>query len=143
VRAVLSLDERGTGRVRARVASTTPDRVGANSRAVARLVVQQPTLRLLPSVGPPGLVTMAYGEEMPPRAEVTLTWVPGITPNDGPFTVAADGTLRVPVLIMRGDDALGDRVVVARSVDQLFAPLRAEILVVPRSLSPPDFLGRG
>jgi uncharacterized repeat protein (TIGR01451 family) len=143
VRAELSLDERGTGRVRARVASTTLDRVGANNRAVARVTVQQPTLRLLPSVGPPGLVTMAYGEEMPPRAEVTLTWVPGITPNDGPFRVAADGTLRVPVLIMRGDDALGDRVVVARSVDRLFAPLRAEILVVPRSLSPPDFLGRG
>jgi uncharacterized repeat protein (TIGR01451 family) len=121
--------------------SSAPDPVPANNTGTLALPVRQPTLRLLPSVGPPGFVTLAYGEDFPPGALVQVVWQPGINAFDGPFPVAADGTLRVPLLIVRRDQ-LGTRLAVATNAQQLFSEVSAPMLVVPRSESPPRFLGR-
>jgi hypothetical protein len=90
----------------------------------------------------PGFVALAYGEDFPPGAKVKLSWLPGITTYSGPFTVAADGTLRVPMLIV-GRDQLGPRKIVAASIDHRFGSVDNTMLVVPRTESPPNFIDRG
>lgn len=127
--------------VTARVSSTTPDPVPANNAATAKLTVKQPTIRLLPAIGPPGFVSIAFGENFPPRALITLVWKPGITSYGGTYKIAADGTVRAQMLVVRADQ-LGVRVLVARSANGLFTPVSGPMLVVPRTESPPDFLGR-
>jgi Tol biopolymer transport system component len=128
--------------ITAKVHSSVLDPVPSNNTAKTPLPVRQPAIRLLPSVGPPGFVTLAFGEDFPPGSTVKLVWKPGITPYAGPFTVAADGTLRVQELIVRRD-LLGLRKIVAASPTDLFSPVDNTMLVVPRTESPPRFLGRG
>ena len=128
--------------ITATVASLVPDPVPAdNSRSVV-LPVKQPAIRLLPAIGPPGFVTLAFGEDFPVGDHVLLKWSDGITAFDGPYTVAADGTLRVQVLVVRRD-LLGARDIVASSPAHLFSKVKGTMLVVPRTESPPRFLGRG
>ena len=97
---------------------------------------------MLPSVAPPGKVVLAYGENLPPGSEISIRWASGISVHPGPFEVSDDGTARVPVLIVRRD-LLGDRTVGATSTNELFSPIEVDMLVVPRTLTPPSFTGRG
>jgi Tol biopolymer transport system component len=126
----------------ATIASTVPDPVPANNSRSVVLPVKQPAIRLLPAIGPPGFVTLAFGEDFPAGDHVLLRWSDGITAFDGPYIVAADGTLRVQVLIVRRD-LLGARDIVASSPAHLFSKVKGTMLVVPRTESPPRFLGRG
>ncbi|TAM82295.1 MAG: hypothetical protein EPN43_13785 [Jatrophihabitans sp.] len=128
--------------ITATVGSPLPDPVPANNSATAALPVRQPRVQVLPGVQMPGFVALAYGQDFPPGAPVTLAWQPGITTYGGPFTVAADGTLNAPMLVV-GRDVLGPRVIVATSVGGKFSPVQATMLVVPRTEAPPGFLGRG
>jgi hypothetical protein len=113
-----------------------------NNEHTVDLEILQPTVRVLPAVSPPGKVVLAYGENMPPESEISLAWAPGINIHTGPFEVSEEGTMRVPLLIVR-HDLLGTRLVTATSTEDLFTPVEGEMLVVPRTLVPPNFNGRG
>jgi hypothetical protein len=132
----------GSGRITATVTSTAQDPDRADNRVSTVYVVRQPRLRVLPSVGDPGFVPLAYGEDFPPGADVVLVWSAGITPDPGPYRVGPDGTLRVPYPIVRRDTLLGARMLVATSPDGRFGKLRADMLVVPSTFSPPRLVGR-
>ena len=153
--AVMRATIAGVQRMAAAAAARTPDIDATDNTAVAAVTATAPVgvsprLRALPPVGPPGLVTLAYGEQFPPGAEVTLRWVGPdgtvsgvITSDPGPFRVAADGTLRAPMLIVRGD-RLGSRLLVATSTEPGgFDPVSTPMLVVPARLRAPTFLDRG
>jgi hypothetical protein len=144
--APLAVLRTGTGRITARVSGASVDPRAADDLASVPIIVRQPALRLLPPIGEPGFVTLAYGTGLPAGSAVRLVWEPGITADPGPFTVAADGTVRVPVLLVRRDVDLGERVLVLTSTTGLFGPLHATMLVVPRTTSvsghEPPFLGR-
>src|SRR5699024_4721858 len=131
----------GSGTVRAAIAASTPDTDPSNDTAAAGLEVLQPELRLLPAVATPGEATLAYGVDFPPGARLDLVWSRGITPWTRPVTVAADGTVRTPMLVLPGDE-LGQRLLVATAsggpgFGQVAAP---PMLVVPRTAAPPTFL---
>ncbi|WP_127573075.1 DUF11 domain-containing protein [Georgenia faecalis] len=121
-----------------------PDDAPVSDTDTAPMEVLQPRLRLLPPIAVPGEATLAYGVDFPPGAEIDLAWDPGITSWRGPFVVRPDGTLRVPVLIVPKDQ-LGNRDLTATSVaGPTFGEVTApSMLVVPRTYSPPSFLGRG
>jgi uncharacterized repeat protein (TIGR01451 family) len=141
--ASLTLHDASVGDVVAKVSAVTMDPVPGNNLAKAKLTVKKPTLRMLPPIGSPGFVTLAYGVDFPPGENVLLTWLPGINSDPGPFPVIGDGTFRQPVLIIRRDE-LGDRVLKATATTPgLFGAVTAPMLVVPRTMSPPRFLGRG
>jgi hypothetical protein len=132
----MAVTETGTGTVTAQVAGRASDPDPRNNEASLPLTVLRPTLRLLPPIGEPGFVTLAYGEDFPPRAQVLVGWDPGITAAPGPYTVEPDGTIRIPMLIVRRDE-LGERILVATSTDGRFGPVQSQdrMLVVPRSVS--------
>lgn len=122
-----------------------------SARDAAVIVVVAPELALLPVVGPPGSVPTASGVNFPPGARVRLTWrgIDGqqdtlpITTTGNELVVAPDGTLSWPALVLR-KDVLGARQLVASPVDGPgFGETAADFLVVPRSLDPPEFEGRG
>ena len=129
--------------VTARLGATVGGRTAART-AVAPLRVLAPTVAVTPTIGPPGFVTEARGRNFPPGARVRLAWQPGVTATPDTVTVAADGTFRVQVLILR-KDRLGPRdLTVTRISGPRFAAVGTTeaFLVVPRSLTPPDFTGR-
>lgn len=128
--------------VHANASSLVADPVPANNAAQATLSVKQPTVQLLPPIGPPGFVTLAFGQNMPPGSQVTLVWDHGITTDSSAHRVAADGTVLVPVLVVRRDSDLGRRQIVATSTTALFLPVTGPMLVVPGSQEPPRFLER-
>ncbi|WP_141371821.1 DUF11 domain-containing protein [Cellulomonas cellasea] len=131
------------GQVRASVTSATPDPVPANDVDAADVTLQRPTLRLLPAVSRPGTVVLAYGENFPPGAAVELEWSLGITVDPGPaFVDPDDRTVRFSVLVVRRD-RLGQRTLDATSPDGLFGLVQGDLLVVPRSASPPELIARG
>ncbi|WP_435768430.1 hypothetical protein [Nocardioides sp. SYSU DS0651] len=139
---LLATPAEGSGRIVARVSTTTRDVVPANNRAAVTLPVLQPTIRLVPAVARPGQVVMAYAENMPPGTSVGLRWSEGTVPEPGTLTVAEDGTARTSILFVRRDQ-LGERILTATSTTDEFAPVDGEILVTLRSMSPPDLVGRG
>lgn len=134
----------GAGPVSATVTTTALDLDRTNDTDAADLTVLQPELRLLPSVGEPGEATLAYGTDFPPGARLTLSWAPGLTAWVRPVTVAADGTVRSPLLVLPGD-LLGERVATATwESGPGFGDVPAPpMLVVPETSAPPDFLTRG
>ncbi|MEE6288301.1 hypothetical protein V2J52_11610 [Georgenia sp. MJ173] len=136
--------EAGDGPVTVAATTATQDVDPRNNTATADLEVRQPTLRLLPSVATPGEAVLAYGVDFPPGAELTLEWSRGITPWVRPVTVREDGTVRSPLLILRGDE-LGERLATAIAAGGPgFGDVEAPpMLVVPRTYSPPNFLTRG
>jgi hypothetical protein len=88
-------------------------------------------------------VAIARGGNFPPGAVVRLTWRDGITERDNTVTVAPDGSFRWQALVFRRD-ALGARVLRAERVrGSRFGAVSADFLVVPRSLQPPQLVGRG
>lgn len=128
----------------AKVSAATIDPVLPNNQDTIELPFLQPTIRLVPAVARPGQVVLAYGENMPPGTEVVLSWGEGegIPIDAGPLTVLDDGTIRRPLLILRREQ-LGDRTITATSATEEFTPVTGDILIVLRSLSPPDLVGRG
>jgi Tol biopolymer transport system component len=131
----------GTARIRAKVETSTPEVPTDNNRDSVDLQIRQPTIRVLPSVGPPGQVVLVYCENMPPTSEISLAWAPGISVDTGPFEVSKDGTVRRPLLIVRHDQ-IGTRLLTATSTTALFTPVDGVMLVVPGTLVPPNFNGR-
>jgi hypothetical protein len=122
---------------------TRTDGRTATATGSAPVEVVAPELSISPEVGPPGLVALARGENFPPGARVRLTWRDGITERDNTVTVAPDGTFRWQALVFRRD-ALGARVLRAERVQgPEFGAVTADFLVVPRSLQPPQLVGRG
>jgi len=132
----------GTAVLTAEVETSAIELSTTNNIGEAGLEILQPTIRVLPAVSPPGKVVLVYGENMPPGSDVTLEWASGINIHTGPFEVSEDGTIRVPLLIVR-HDLLGVRLLTATSTEDLFTPVEGELLVVPRTLMPPNFNGRG
>ncbi|KRA29554.1 MULTISPECIES: DUF11 domain-containing protein [unclassified Nocardioides] len=128
----------------AKVSATTIDPALPNNQDTIELPVLQPAIRLVPAVARPGQVVLAYGENMPPGTEVVLSWDEGegVPIDPGPLTVLDDGTIRRSLLILRREQ-LGGRTITATSTTEEFTPVTGDILVVLRSLSPPDLVGRG
>ncbi len=139
---VLSPLAEGIAPITAKVETSTAEVTTENNQDAADLEILQPTIRVLPSVAPPGRVVLVYGENMPPESEISLAWAPGINIHTGPFGVSEDGIVRVPLLIVR-HDLLGTRLITATSTEDLFTPVEGVMLVVPRTLVPPNFNGRG
>lgn len=132
----------GEAMLRARTVSETPEDNPTDNLVEAPFEVVAPTIRLLPAVARPGMVVLAYGENMPPGDEVTLEWDLGITVDRRPRTVAEDGTLRASLLVVR-KDRLGPRQLVATSTTESFEPLTGDLLVALRLMAGPELLGRG
>lgn len=143
-RVVLTTATEGDFTLTAKVNATTIDPVLPNNTDTLELPVLQPAIRLVPAVARPGQVVLAYGENMPPSTQVVLSWGvgEGLPIHAAPITVLADGTIRRPVLILRREQ-LGDRTITATSTTEEFTPVTGDILIVLRSLSPPDLVGRG
>ncbi|AXG82311.1 HYR domain-containing protein [Streptomyces paludis] len=121
--------------------ATLPDRRPENNTARARLRVLQPRLTVVPAVVEPGQVVVARGTDFPPGVRVGLSWSAGITAAAGqPVVTGRDGTFEAQVLVLR-KDVLGPRRLRTgvSDLDRLERP----VLVVPRTLQPPDFAGRG
>ena len=129
-----------TGQVTAHVAATSPQSL-ADDAASATLLVTQPWVRVLPAVARPGDVVLAYAEDLPPGQPATLAWDRGITSQPGPYAVAADGRLSVPVLVVP-NDVLGTRTLLLTSAAGAWGPVGAPALVNPPSVDSPDFLLR-
>ncbi|WP_147915545.1 DUF11 domain-containing protein [Ruania zhangjianzhongii] len=123
--------------------STTRDARPQNNTDSASFEAVQAELRLLPAVAEPGEVTLLYGVDLPPDAEITVRWSEGITAAHRTLAASEDGTLRAPVLIIDGDQ-LGSRDLQVTSVAGTVFGLEAPptMLVVPQSVAPPNFLGR-
>ena len=138
--------------VTATAITSTADVTADNNSDDALVDILQPELRLLPAVARPGQVVLAYGENMPPGTEIEVAWSARtasgeefgspITINRGPFEVSDDGNVRIPLLVLRRDD-LGTRFLTAVSLTAEFSDLETTLLVVQRTLGPPDFTERG
>ncbi len=127
------------GTVRATLRGSPADPHSSDNSASARLRVLQPKLKVTPMVAKPGDVVMVQGTDFPPDTVVPLSWKPGITPAGTPVLVGADGTFHTQLVILR-KDTLGPRRLWARMTG--YDPLQTPVLVVQRSLQPPDFAGR-
>jgi uncharacterized repeat protein (TIGR01451 family) len=121
----------------ATVETKSVDEISANNTASTTTRTGIPSLVLLPSVGPPGFVTIAIGSGFPRHTEITLRWDPGI----GEVTVTTDrnGELRTQVLIFRGD-IQGPRELTATGDG--FEDVRAPFLVEPATIQPRNFASR-
>ncbi|MGI5440815.1 HYR domain-containing protein [Streptomyces shenzhenensis] len=130
------------GEVRASVTGSPRDPRRANNTATAPLRVLQPKLTVTPTVARPGDVVLARGEDFPPGRTIALTWSRGITAAQSPVRVGRDGAFEAQVPVLRKDQ-LGPRVLRARvpALDRLHRP-QEDVLIVQRSLQPPDFAGR-
>lgn len=133
----------GPAEVRVQASTTSPDSRPRNNTDTASFEGVQAQLRLLPSVVEPGEVTLLYGVDLPPDAEITVRWSQGISTVYRPVAAKDDGTLRTSVLVVDGDE-LGLRTMEVTSVAGTTFGLETPptLLVVPRSMEPPDFLGR-
>ncbi|MFJ8603066.1 HYR domain-containing protein [Streptomyces shenzhenensis] len=130
------------GEVRASVSGSPRDPRRANNTATAPLRVLQPKLTVTPTVARPGDVVLARGEDFPPGRTIALTWSRGITAAQSTVRVGRDGAFEAQVPVLRKDQ-LGPRVLRARvpALDRLHRP-EEDVLIVQRSLQPPDFAGR-
>ncbi|MGW4732162.1 HYR domain-containing protein [Streptomyces shenzhenensis] len=130
------------GEVRASVTGSPRDPQRANNTDTAPLRVLQPKLTVTPTVARPGDVVLARGEDFPPGRTIALTWSRGITAAQSTVRVGRDGAFEAQVPVLRKDQ-LGPRVLRARvpALDRLHRP-EEDILIVQRSLQPPDFAGR-
>jgi hypothetical protein len=139
VRFVLSPNAPGSGAISGRLTTTGSDSNPADDTAGAAILVLQPMIVALPSVGAPGFVTSVRGVDFPPGAPVRLQWSPGITAAAAPTVPRLDGTFAGQLLILP-NDLLGPRAITASGPG--FAPVSTAFLVVPGSIQPPDFVMR-
>ncbi|CAL9386645.1 Tol-Pal system protein TolB [Actinosynnema sp. ALI-1.44] len=121
-----------------------PDDNAADNTAVARVLVRQPKVTVDPLVGPGGFVPRAVGSGFPPGGAVKVAWTVGISATPGTVVVRDDGTFEAQVLVFE-NDLVGPRELAATAeAGPGFAAVRSNpFLVVPKSLQPPDFVGRG
>lgn len=133
------------GRVSAALVTTGDNLLTSNDTASFALTVRQPVLVLNPTLGPPGIVTLAHGTQFPPGVALRLQWSVGITTTSAPVVVAADGTFTAPVPVLV-NDTLGPRQLTAgqtASGAALFGPVQALFQVVPGVPQPDlDYLRR-
>ena len=132
----------GKGNVTATLSGVPQDPASVNTATVV-LTVLQPVVRLLSTVASPNGVTVASGTDFPPGIEVVLTWDVGIMQRMSPITVNGKGRIDpVQVVIFRRDQ-LGVRNLIVTGKDSgWFTPVRTELLIAPRSVSPPNFVER-
>ncbi|MEU3612219.1 HYR domain-containing protein [Streptomyces sp. NPDC006872] len=137
----LSYDKAVSGTLTGRVVGTPTDPRVANNTDTRPLRVLKPVLTAGPAVARLGDVVLAEGRDFPAGTVVQLKWSQGITAATVPVRVGADGTFRTQVLVLR-KDRTGPRLLNATGpgYDPVTGP---QVLVVPRSLQPPDFIGRG
>ncbi|MFI9585450.1 HYR domain-containing protein [Streptomyces sp. NPDC052236] len=140
VTARISYEKATTGALSARVTGATQDPRTANNTATLQIRVLQPVLTAGPLVARLGDVVLAEGRDFPAGTIVKLEWSEGITAATTPVRVRADGTFRTQMLVLRKDKT-GPRLLGASGPG--YNPLDTGILVVPRSLQPPKFAGRG
>lgn len=129
-----------TGTVAGQVNGGVADPAPANNTDRAPISVLQPKLEVTPEVATPGQVVVARGQDFPAHTTVALSWDTGITTARSPVRVDRDGSFEAQVLIVRKDQ-VGPRLLRAdvAGYDRLDEP----VLVVQRTLQPPDFAGRG
>ncbi|MEJ2854020.1 MULTISPECIES: hypothetical protein [unclassified Saccharothrix] len=121
-----------------------PDNNAADNTAVAKVVVRQPKLTVDPLVGPGGFVPRATGAGFPPGGTVQLAWTIGISATPGTVVVKDDGTFDAQVLVFENDQVGPRELAATAEAGPGFAAVRSNpFLVVPKSLQPPDFVGRG
>ncbi|NUT96323.1 MAG: hypothetical protein HOY78_30280 [Saccharothrix sp.] len=121
-----------------------PDNNAADNTAVAKVVVRQPKLVVDPLVGPGGFVPRATGTGFPPGGTVKLAWTIGISATPGTVVVRDDGTFDAQVLVFENDQVGPRDLAATAEAGPGFAVVRSNpFLVVPKSLQPPDFVGRG
>jgi hypothetical protein len=96
-------------------------------------------LRLDPSVGPPGFVTIATGVGFPANAPVVLTWSVGITPTPlAPVFTDASGSFTAQVLVLPGDQEGPRKLRAVVTLSGVPAtPATAPFLVVASTAQPP------
>ncbi|MBB4795364.1 HYR domain-containing protein [Streptomyces nodosus] len=128
-----------SGEVHASVTGSPRDPRRGDNTATARIRILQPKLTVTPQVARPGDVVLARGKDFPPGRTITLSWSVGITPAQSVLRVGPDGTFESQLLVLRKDQ-LGPRTLRAQAqgLDRLTKP----VLIVQRSLQPPDFAGR-
>ncbi|MFJ2021027.1 HYR domain-containing protein [Streptomyces nodosus] len=128
-----------SGEVHASVTGSPRDPRRGDNTATARIRILQPKLTVTPQVARPGDVVLARGKDFPPGRTVSLSWSVGITPAQSAVRVGPDGTFESQLLVLRKDQ-LGPRTLRAQAqgLDRLTKP----VLIVQRSLQPPDFAGR-
>lgn len=108
--------------------------------------VLNPTLTLMPAVGPPGTIVTARGADFPLNTQVQVSWSQGIVSTTAaPITTDSAGTFTTRVLVFP-HDALGTRVLTAVSLTLARTSLRAfasaSFLVVAGQVQPADFASR-
>jgi len=95
------------------------------------------TLTLSPTLGPPGIVTVATGTGFPPGGQVAFLWDRGISANMDPVTVDAAGRFSVGILVFHHDQ-IGERNLVATDVSGgAFPTTKVPFLVVVPTAQPP------
>lgn len=115
-----------------------------NASASLRVPCFNPILKLVPDVGPPGIVTTALGTGFPPGVPVDFAWTIGVLPPGVQTVVTApDGTFTFEILIFPHDTVGARQLVASRDpISPNFAPVMADFLVVPGSVQPNDFSWR-
>jgi hypothetical protein len=127
--------------------ATQPGRTPQNTRTAKttlRVPCFNPILKLVPDVGPPGIVTTAIGTGFPPGVPVDFAWTFGVLPASLATVISAlDGTLTFEILIFP-HDTIGARQLVATRDPKspAFVDAKADFLVVPGSVQPNDFSWR-
>ncbi|WP_290061618.1 translocation protein TolB, partial [Amycolatopsis solani] len=129
--------------VSATVGTSGPDTTAADNTASARVVIRQPVVTVDPGIGPLGFVARVTGTDFPPGAAVRLAWSAGISPDQGPVTVGADGKFQTQFLIFH-HDLIGPRTVSAASViGPKFQAVQSNPIVVVLRTEQPPFITRG
>lgn len=115
-----------------------------NASAPLQVPCFNPMLKLVPDIGPPGIVTTAVGTGFPPSFPVDFAWTVGVLPP-GVQTVVTqpDGTFTFEILIFPHDTIGARQLVASRNPKSPpFADAKADFLVVPGSVQPNDFSWR-
>ena len=107
-----------------------------------KTVVNTPTLKISPTIGPPGIVVVATGRGFPANSQVRLSWSRGTTPTMPTVKADGAGSFSTQVLVLHNDLA-GPRDLRATPVAAgAFPPAKAPMLVTRPSVGPPGFVIR-
>lgn len=107
-------------------------------RVALRTGVPAPAFRLEPAVGPPGIVAILRGMDLPVGTQVNVAWDRGITQQQTSGIVGPDGTVTIQMLVFH-HDLLGLRqlLVTPTPGGQQFTATQVPFLVVAPPLQPP------
>ncbi len=107
-------------------------------RVALRTGVPAPAFRLEPAVGPPGIVAVLRGTDLPVGTTVNVQWDRGITQQQLSGVVGPDGTVTIQMLVFH-HDLLGLRqlLVTPSPGGQQFTATQVPFLVVAPPLQPP------